>query len=324
MDSKPVQKLVQWLITQNKKNLLDLSIPIQRNQVWNDVHKSNLIVSILNGFPVESLLLEESSDGKGFKVLDGKQRILTLTQFANNEFKLSAKSKAKDFELQSKTYQNLTPEQQEQFSNFQITITMVRDLSVTDRELLFFMRNQAVSLSNLELTRALIGSQVLASLKDLINHPFLQETVGLSKNALKKYTDQQILIQILILEMKKEATFTGPEIMEFANILKKEGVPPEIEEKVNNVMTFMQDAMGEDFKGIKRIHIPMLYLVGCKAIEQNKSPEFFHAWMEEFFQDIDNKDDEYKLATGAASAQKQNVDKRAKYIQKHFEEYIAQ
>lgn len=91
------------LINQNKKNLLDLSIPIQRNQVWNDVHKSNLIVSILNGFPVESLLFEESFEGKGFKVLDGKQRILTLTQFSNNEFKLSPKSKAKDFELQGKT-----------------------------------------------------------------------------------------------------------------------------------------------------------------------------------------------------------------------------
>ena len=131
MDSKPVQKLVQWLITQNKKNLLDLSIPIQRNQVWNDVHKSNLIVSILNGFPVESFLFEESSNDKGFKVLDGKQRILTLTQYANNEFKLSAKSKAKEFELQGKTYQDLTLEQQEQFLNFQITITLVRDLSET-------------------------------------------------------------------------------------------------------------------------------------------------------------------------------------------------
>ncbi|MDR3587127.1 MAG: DUF262 domain-containing protein [Desulfosporosinus sp.] len=325
MDSKPVQKLVQWLINQNKKNLLDLSIPIQRNQVWNDIHKSNLVVSILNGFPVESLLFEESSIDKSFKVLDGKQRILTIIQFANNEFKLSAKSKAKDSELQGKTFQNLTPEQQEQFSNYQITITMVRDLSEADRELLFFMRNQAVSLSTLELTRALIGSQVLARLKDLINHPFLQETIGLSKNALNKYTDQQILIQFLILEMKKEATFSGAEIMEFADgILKKEGVLPEIEEKVNLVMTFLQTSMGEDFKGIKRIHIPMLYLVGCNAIEQGKSPEFFHDWMIKFFKDIDQNGDEYKLATGAGSAQKQNVDKREKYIRKHFEDYLAQ
>ena len=89
-----------------------------------------------------------------------------------------------------------------------------------DRELIFFLRNQAVSLSSLELTRALIGSQVLAQLKDLINHPFLQETIGLSKNALKKYTDQQLLLQILILEMKPELSFSGPDIMEFGGEFK--------------------------------------------------------------------------------------------------------
>ena len=321
MDSKPVQKLVQWLITQNKKNLLDLSIPIQRNQVWNDVHKSNLIVSILNGFPVESLLFEESSNDKRFKVLDGKQRIESLNSFASNQFKLSGRSKARDFGLQGKTYQDLTPEQQEQFLNSQITITMVRDLSESDRELLFFMRNQAVSLTSLELTRALIGSQVLARLHTLIHHPFLQESIGLSKISLKKYTDQQLLLQILMLEMNK-TSFSGADIMEFGGTLKDEGVSPEIEEKINNVMTFMQNAMGEDFKGIKRIHIPMIYLVACSALEQNKSPEFFHDWMVQFFQDI-QKDDEYKLATGAGSAQKQNVDKRIKYIKKHFEDYIS-
>jgi len=326
LDSKPVQKLVQWLINQNNKDLLDLSIPIQRNQVWNDVHKSNLIVSILNGFPVESLLFEESSTDKSFKVLDGKQRILTILLFASNQFKLSAKSKAKESELKGKTYESLSPEQQEQFSNYQITITMVRDLTEADRELLFFMRNQAVSLSTLELTRAIIGSQTLDKLKGLINHPFLQETIGLSKKALNKYTDQQLLIQFLILEMKKEATFTGADIMKFADeTLKKEGVSPGIEEKVNNVMTYMQEAFGGDFKGIKRIHLPMLYLVACNAIERSKSPEFFHAWMVKFFQDIDQKDnDEYKLATGAGSAQKLNVDKRINYIIQHFKDYIAQ
>lgn len=71
------------------------------------------------------------------------------------------------------------------------------------------------------------------------------------------------------------------------------------------------------------MHIPMLYLIACNAIEQRKSSDVFHDWMLQFFQDI-QKDDEYKLATGAGSAQKKNVDKRVKYIKKHFEDYLVQ
>lgn len=199
---------------------------------------------------------------------------------------------------------------------------MVRDLTEEDRELLFFMRNQAVSLSKLELARAVMGSKILENLKGLLNHHFFTETINLSNTARNKYIDQQLLIQFLILEIEKEPKFSGPEIMNFAGKLRIEGIPSEVEEKVSNVMTYLHDAIGEDFKE-KRIHIPMLYLIALDAIEKDVKHELFHAWMLEFFNDINKEDNEYKQATGAGSARKQNIEIRINYVKNHFKNYLA-
>jgi DNA-binding transcriptional MerR regulator len=280
------------------------------------------------GFPVESLLLEEEPNSKVYKVLDGKQRSLTLIQFVNNQFKLNSKIKVKEIDgvkLPGLTFEKLNPELQQTILNYNLTFTVVRELTNEERELLFFMRNQAVSLSRLELTRVLMGTQVLDRLKGLLSHPFLTETIQLSHNARKKYTDQQLLIQFLILEMQPDLGFSGKEIMSFAEeTLRGNGVPQDIENKLNNVMTYLHDAIGEEAKNLNlnRIHLPMLYLVACDALEQNVSPEIFNAWMKQFFNDIATENNEYKNATTSGSARKTNIDIRTKYIKKHFVDYL--
>lgn len=84
--------IVNWLNKQNKKGNLDFSISIQRKEVWDIEHRSNLVGAILIGIPVESLLFEEDGNG-GYYVLDGKQRSTTILRFLNDEFEISPKCK---------------------------------------------------------------------------------------------------------------------------------------------------------------------------------------------------------------------------------------
>ncbi|SPF47045.1 conserved hypothetical protein [Candidatus Desulfosporosinus infrequens] len=334
MKSSSQVKTVQWLLDKSKRNYLDLSVAIQRNEVWNAEHKSNLIASILRGFPIESLLFEEIPNSKNYKVLDGKQRTLTLIQFINNEFKLHKNIKVKDIdglELVGLTFDKLESELQQTILNYNLTFTIVRDLDgAEERELLFFLRNQAIPLSNLELTRVRMGSSVLDNLKPLLTHPFLTETIKLSRIAKNNYVDQQLLIQFLISEMQTESGFSGKEIMKFAEeTLRVTSITEEIEEKVRNVMTYLHDAIGEDSdKEIaklikKRIHIPMIYRAACDAFDQNVKPEAFRAWMLQFFKDISNDpENDYSKATRAGSAQKRNVDVRTAFIKEHLENYL--
>ncbi|MDV6367443.1 DUF262 domain-containing protein [Bacillus cereus] len=68
-----------------KKEKIDLSPKMQRRDVWNAPKKSKLIESILLNVPIPQIILAEKSGNKGqYMVIDGKQRLLSITQFLNS------------------------------------------------------------------------------------------------------------------------------------------------------------------------------------------------------------------------------------------------
>lgn len=73
---------VETLVSQLRKNRIDLSPRFQRRNAWLDNRKSKLIESIVLGFPIPQIVLAEKRNAPGeYFVLDGKQRLLSLRQF---------------------------------------------------------------------------------------------------------------------------------------------------------------------------------------------------------------------------------------------------
>ena len=52
-------KNIAWFNDMNKNNRLDMRPPYQRNAVWTVRQKSYLIDSILNGYPIPELIVQE-------------------------------------------------------------------------------------------------------------------------------------------------------------------------------------------------------------------------------------------------------------------------
>ncbi len=73
------------LIYKYKK--VDLSPDFQRDFVWNTKQQSLLIESLILGIPIPAFYLAEDSKGR-FYVVDGVQRLTTITRFLSNEFPL--------------------------------------------------------------------------------------------------------------------------------------------------------------------------------------------------------------------------------------------
>jgi len=72
----------ETLVSQMRKERIDLSPSFQRRNAWLDNRKSKLIESMLLGFPIPQIVLAEKRDRPGqYFVLDGKQRLLALRQF---------------------------------------------------------------------------------------------------------------------------------------------------------------------------------------------------------------------------------------------------
>ena len=75
----------ETIINQIDKGNIQLNPSFQRRDAWTKSRKSKFIESLILGLPVPQLVLAESKERRGsYIVLDGKQRLLSIRQFAAN------------------------------------------------------------------------------------------------------------------------------------------------------------------------------------------------------------------------------------------------
>ena len=107
------------------KNRQDILIDpdFQRNFVWTNVQKSELIESILMGIPLPVIYLFEQVDGKK-QVVDGRQRLTSVFNFMNNDFALTElKILASE---NTKTFKKLSPLLQAKIEDYQIQAYLIK------------------------------------------------------------------------------------------------------------------------------------------------------------------------------------------------------
>lgn len=65
---------------------IDLNPKFQRRNAWNDLRRSQLVESLILGVPIPEIVLAEDPKRKrSYMVIDGKQRLLTISGFMNPE-----------------------------------------------------------------------------------------------------------------------------------------------------------------------------------------------------------------------------------------------
>jgi hypothetical protein len=84
-----------WFRDLHKRNLLQLDPPYQRRSVWNQGYRDTFIDTVLLGYPCPPIFLHESISSSGvatYSVIDGKQRLTTVFDFADGLFPVSESS----------------------------------------------------------------------------------------------------------------------------------------------------------------------------------------------------------------------------------------
>jgi hypothetical protein len=82
-------RTVAWFKKTNDNGELHMKPPFQRNPVWTHPQKSFLIDSLLNGYPIPELYMQEAVDEEGNEehiVIDGQQRIRACLEFIEGNF----------------------------------------------------------------------------------------------------------------------------------------------------------------------------------------------------------------------------------------------
>jgi hypothetical protein len=159
---------VETILSQLERGNIDLNPRFQRRDAWSLKNKSRFIESVILGLPIPQIVLAEKRNQRGnFIVLDGKQRLLTLMQFAGkaqggrNNFALSALEARPD--LVRKRYSQLSDDPALQqdlnaFSNHTIRTVVIRNWPNNGFLHLVFLRlnTGSVKLSPQELRQAMV------------------------------------------------------------------------------------------------------------------------------------------------------------------------
>lgn len=106
------------------------------NKVWPVAAKSFLIDTILHGFPIPKLALYQRTDLRTRRtikeIVDGQQRSTAILEFFMDVFRVSSKG-----EFNNKSYTSLSPEEQQAFLSYTISVDLFVDATEADIRELF-------------------------------------------------------------------------------------------------------------------------------------------------------------------------------------------
>ncbi len=80
---------VKYMLELMDQNLIELNPGYQRRRVWKDNKKKSLLIeSLMLRIPIPAFYFYENENGK-YQVIDGQQRLTTIREFVNGEFRLT-------------------------------------------------------------------------------------------------------------------------------------------------------------------------------------------------------------------------------------------
>ena len=160
------QSSVFELLRREKRGDLVLAPDFQRNDIWDLKHKSELIESILMGFPIPLIYLFENENGIR-QVVDGKQRITALKMFLNNEFALTSLSMLPD--LKGKIFDDIRPLSQAKLEDYQLHTYVIQPPTPEFVKFNIFERvnRSGISINKQEMRHALYQGKITDLLQEL-------------------------------------------------------------------------------------------------------------------------------------------------------------
>lgn len=138
----PIREVVAGFVDNKEEGVrgyggrLDIRPAYQREFVYKNFQRDNVIDSINNHFPLNVMYWVECADGN-YELLDGQQRTLSICQYVHG-----------DFMFKKRFFKNLTPDEKDEFLSYKLMIYICRD--GTDKEKLDWF--QRVNIAGVELT----------------------------------------------------------------------------------------------------------------------------------------------------------------------------
>lgn len=193
----PVETIVMKYLTRKTEDDSDLFVPdYQRDFTWTAERQSKFIESILIGLPIPYIFVADVSEKEGrLEIVDGSQRIRTLSAFVTNRLKLSGLTKLGS--LNGFRFGDLELVRQRRF--LRRTIHMIELSEKADEEVRrdIFERINTGSdvLKDMEVRRGIVPGPFLTLIEQCAADPVFKELAPLSPGSEKRREREELVLR---------------------------------------------------------------------------------------------------------------------------------
>lgn len=322
----------------DEKATLSFNHPIQRQSAqWDNEQQSLLLHSMLDNFPVPSVYIHKTEsvevDAKSkhsysYSVLDGKQRMTTVFSYIDGEFALSDDTpdvtiEDTVYEIAGKYFDDLDEDVQQEILRFKFNIQAFEDVSDETIEEIFFRLNNSTPLTKPQKAKPLMGVSNSIFINEILASRFFKEKCNFTKLQLTQSADLCTLLQCMLLLDNKYRRYDFPnisddEVMSYSKWING-NYPDECKCRLKKIVAFLDNLFFIKEKNLRKINIPIIFLVADEALKQSITGTNFRRWFEHFFNKCKEKYGQY---CSSGSIKKEKTLGRISVMMESFNSYF--
>lgn len=293
------------------KKKLTFDYPIQRESgQWDKSQKSLLIDSILNGFflPEIYIIREGTNDFSPMSVLDGKQRLTTLHEYAKDSFALSSdmddvtivdisydgnKEPIKDektYQIARKKFSELDTELQKIFNKYKLEVKLLAGFSDEQIEDQFYRLNNGALFTKSQKANVKLGTELAGKIKEIEESDFFGSRAVFGSLQRKRGDITCCILQsMMLLSDFDYKSFSPNEVLRFAERIN-EKPDYELIDKTKELFDELLCVLPPydkdlDKNCLKKIHIPVLIknLDTVRKMDEAVSDKEYEAFLLDWF-----------------------------------------
>lgn len=324
-----------------EKDTISFKNVVQRSFVWEKHRMSELIWSIIMGYPIPPIYAErgesENDKVKIYDVMDGQQRNISIYKYLNDEFALTQLKPIPyldedgnecEVDISGKKFSELEEELQDVINGATITVKYFDNLEQSQKAEMFRRLNNGKPLS--AKSRTLASAKNIGSLLDIGSHTLFEEMLTEKARANKNQAVLVVKAWSMLNRKVEDISFASKD---FNPMIEELDISTEEKQELVNVFDFIVDIHTElvDIKEksvAKKLytetHLVSLMPYIKDAVDNNISEAMFAEFLINFFKTENNSDvyARYNDACSNAIAQNASIVARHNALGDSYKEFF--
>lgn len=197
--TETTRRSVAWIKRAIEADILEVRPPYQRNPVWLDPQKSSLIDTILRGYPIPELYMQDVIDSKGNErhfIVDGQQRIRACMEFIDGQYELDPDESPLYAEM---TFEDLSEDDKKKVWGYPFIVRLMPDIPEEEMRDIFKRINRYnMALNKQELRHATYWGEFITSMEGLADHEYWVTSGVFSANSFRRMLDVEFISELAI------------------------------------------------------------------------------------------------------------------------------